>query len=175
MDDDVGAGERLLERVGVADVAAPVAHLRPAVLGRMIGREAQLERLQQLCARAHSGTFTLALVKGDAGIGKSRLVRELEPSPGTLTLRGSCFPIAGEEAPYGPLVAALRDVPGDLLSSAASRLPRSPSSPSWRSCSRRCPRPRRGPGATARAERRAVSTSTCSSCSRGWPTKRRSC
>ena len=47
---------------------------------RLIGREAQLERLQQLCARAASGTFTLALVKGDAGIGKSRLVRELEPS-----------------------------------------------------------------------------------------------
>ena len=45
---------------------------------RLIGREAQLERLQQLCARAVSGTFTLALVKGDAGIGKSRLVRELE-------------------------------------------------------------------------------------------------
>ena len=42
---------------------------------RLIGRESQLERLQQLCARAVSGTFTLALVKGDAGIGKSRLVQ----------------------------------------------------------------------------------------------------
>ena len=95
---------------------------------RLIGRESQLERLQQLCARAVEGTFTLALVKGDAGIGKSRLVRELgasDAAAGALTLRGSCFPIAGEEAPYGPLVAALRDVPAAQLEAVANRLPES--------------------------------------------------
>ena len=95
---------------------------------RLIGRDAELARLQQLCAHAVEGTFTLALVKGDAGIGKSRLVRELEASEaaaGVLTLRGSCFPIAGEEAPYGPLVAALRDVPTERLEAAAGRLPES--------------------------------------------------
>jgi DNA-binding CsgD family transcriptional regulator/tetratricopeptide (TPR) repeat protein len=93
---------------------------------RLIGREAELEHLQQLYARAVSGAFTLALVKGDAGIGKSRLVREFESSGAAvdaLTLRGSGFPIAGEEAPYGPLVAALRDVPADRLQAAARRLP----------------------------------------------------
>lgn len=89
---------------------------------RLIGREAQLERLEQLYTRAAAGAFTLALVKGDAGIGKSRLVRELD-APGALVLRGSCFPIAGEEAPYGPLVAALRDVPAEQLEAAAGRLP----------------------------------------------------
>ena len=37
MDDDVGAVERLAQRVGVADVALPVLHLRPAALGRVEG------------------------------------------------------------------------------------------------------------------------------------------
>ena len=95
---------------------------------RLIGRESQLDRLRQLYARAVSASFTLALVKGDAGIGKSRLVHEFESSDvtgGALTLRGSCFPIAGEEAPYGPLVAALRDVPAKRLEAAASGLPES--------------------------------------------------
>ena len=92
---------------------------------RLIGREPELARLQELYARAVSAAFTLALVKGDAGIGKSRLVRELEASDAladALTLRGSCFPIAGEEAPYGPLVAALRDVPAERLEAAAAGL-----------------------------------------------------
>ncbi|MDA0178768.1 AAA family ATPase [Solirubrobacter phytolaccae] len=91
---------------------------------RLIGRESQLQHLQELYARAAAGAFTLALIKGDAGIGKSRLVRELEASE-ALSLRGACFPIAGEEAPYGPLVAALRDVPVDRLEAAASQLPES--------------------------------------------------
>ena len=81
--------------------------------------------MAQAYGRAATGTFTLALVKGDAGIGKSRLVRELEassPLADALTLRGSCFPIAGEEAPYAPLVAALRDVPPERLETAAARL-----------------------------------------------------
>lgn len=91
---------------------------------RLIGRESQLQRLRHLHARAAAASFTVALVKGDAGIGKSRLVREFAASRDDgLTLRGSCFPIAGEEAPYGPIVAALRDVPTERLQAAASRLP----------------------------------------------------
>lgn len=89
---------------------------------RLIGREAELQRLRQLWERAAAGTFTLALVKGDAGIGKSRLVREFE-SPDAKVLRGSCFPIAGDQAPYGPLVAALRGVEPAALQAVANRLP----------------------------------------------------
>ena len=92
---------------------------------RLVGRESELARLQALYARAVSAAFTLALVKGDAGIGKSRLVQELEasdPLADALRLRGSCFPIAGEEAPYGPLVAALRGVPAERLEAAARGL-----------------------------------------------------
>ncbi len=93
---------------------------------RLIGRDLHLQRLRRLFAQSASSTFTLALIKGDAGIGKSRLVQEFAssaPLADALTLRGSCFPIAGEEAPYGPLVAALRDVPAEQLQAAASRLP----------------------------------------------------
>ncbi|WP_028065401.1 helix-turn-helix transcriptional regulator [Solirubrobacter soli] len=91
---------------------------------RLIGREPQLQRLRELYTRAAAKRFTLALIKGDAGIGKSRLVDEFE-APDALLLRGSCFPISGEEAPYSPLVAALRDVPAERLDAAAGRLPES--------------------------------------------------
>ncbi|HEY6886994.1 MAG TPA: AAA family ATPase [Solirubrobacter sp.] len=93
---------------------------------RLIGRDSQLALLRELCADAARGTFALALIKGDAGIGKSRLVFELEAAQEchtALVLRGNCFPIAGEDAPYGPLVTALRRTPAAVLEAAAGALP----------------------------------------------------
>src|SRR4051812_22530637 len=92
----------------------------------LIGREAQLQRLAELSVTAAGGTFALALVMGDAGIGKTRLVREFERSPAcrdALVLSGSCMAIGGEDTPYGPLVRALRGVPRDVLTAAAATLP----------------------------------------------------
>ena len=93
---------------------------------RLIGRDSQLALLRELCANAARGTFALALIKGDAGIGKSRLVCELETTQEchtALVLQGNCFPISGEDAPYGPLVTALRRTPAAVLEAAASALP----------------------------------------------------
>jgi DNA-binding CsgD family transcriptional regulator len=93
---------------------------------RLIGREPELARLASLSAAAGTGTFALALVKGDAGIGKTRLVGEFAGSAAsrdTLVLSGSCMAIGGEDAPYGPLVRALRGVPADELEAAARALP----------------------------------------------------
>src|SRR5690349_22334283 len=93
---------------------------------QLIGRGPQLLRLAALSDTAASGSFALALVKGDAGIGKTRLVREFERSPAcedALVLRGSCLAIGGEDTPFGPLVRALRGVPADVLAAVAATLP----------------------------------------------------
>ena len=45
---------------------------------RLVGRVAELDVLQRAVARASSGTGTAVLIAGEAGMGKSRLVSELE-------------------------------------------------------------------------------------------------
>ncbi|QRP43357.1 AAA family ATPase [Amycolatopsis sp. FDAARGOS 1241] len=67
---------------------------------RLIGRDHELSRLT--AALADPG---VVLVSGEAGIGKSRLVRELLPAPGVLVAR--CPPLR-EALTLGPIVDALR-------------------------------------------------------------------
>ena len=45
--------------------------------GRMVGRDSELRRLLALLDDAEAGQSVAALVSGDAGVGKSRLVREV--------------------------------------------------------------------------------------------------
>ena len=77
----------------------------------MVGREAELLLLCEAFERARAGTPQVAVVTGEAGIGKTRLVREfLERLPDeTVVAWGHAVPLAGEELPYG--------VSGDLLRS----------------------------------------------------------
>jgi DNA-binding CsgD family transcriptional regulator/tetratricopeptide (TPR) repeat protein len=66
-----------------------------------------------------SGDPSLCLVGGEAGVGKSRLIRELEGCArglGALVLRGECADLVGDELPYAPLIAALRGAPGRVES-----------------------------------------------------------
>lgn len=46
-----------------------------------VGREAPLQALLERLDRAAAGDGSLVLVGGDAGIGKSRLIRELKTRP----------------------------------------------------------------------------------------------
>jgi DNA-binding CsgD family transcriptional regulator/tetratricopeptide (TPR) repeat protein len=76
-----------------------------------VGRGAELEKLRSLLPRAE-GESHVALVVGEAGVGKSRLAREFAAETardGTLVLYGACD--AAVRAPYGPFVEAL----GQLL------------------------------------------------------------
>ena len=67
--------------VTFAGVAAKVARVSSGIASpRLIGREPELARLASLSAAAAGGTFAVALVKGDAGIGKTRLVAEFADS-----------------------------------------------------------------------------------------------
>src|SRR5579859_6477496 len=73
-----------------------------------VGRSAELERLRTLLPRADGEGRRLVLLGGEAGSGKSRLVREfaLEAvEDGALVLYGSCDAVV--RTPYGPFVEAL--------------------------------------------------------------------
>jgi len=50
--------------------------------GRFVGRTKELARLHQLLARAAAGEPLVALVGGEAGVGKTRLVEQLAATAG---------------------------------------------------------------------------------------------
>lgn len=102
----------------------------PMITPRLIGRATQLATLQQLVEQAKRGKGRLALIGGEAGIGKSRLVAETKNAAemqGFLLLRGQCFP-SDLAYPYGPLLDLLRTLfvsqPAAPLATELERLAR---------------------------------------------------
>ena len=82
-----------------------------AASGRLVGRDGELTRLLGLLDDARAGRPTHALVSGDAGVGKTRLVSELAARAaerGFLVLSGRCAEL-GDSIPYLPLADALRE------------------------------------------------------------------
>ncbi len=82
-----------------------------------VGRAGELAELELAVLEARAGRPTLVLLGGDSGVGKTRLVAELErrlASAGegvdetTLILRGDGVEQADGELPYAPLLGALR-------------------------------------------------------------------
>jgi adenylate cyclase len=88
------------------------AHL-DASSRRLVGRDAELERLRSLWRGAEAGRGRVVVVEAEAGTGKSRLVAELVAG-----LRGAGVTVAaGEAGPAGTRAAyvAWREVWADLL------------------------------------------------------------
>src|SRR5712692_374972 len=82
----------------------------PIICPVLIGRAHDLTTLHLLVDRAQSGQGQVALVSGEAGIGKSRLVAEVKTyaaSHDFLLVQGSCFP-TDHAIPYAPLLDLLR-------------------------------------------------------------------
>jgi DNA-binding CsgD family transcriptional regulator len=77
----------------------------------MVGRDVELGRLSDALTRAAGGQVQVAVVGGEAGIGKTRLVRELagRVPEGVVVAFGHAVPLTGGPLPYG--------VAGDLLRS----------------------------------------------------------
>src|ERR671922_1017437 len=72
------------------------------------GRSRELTTLRRLTSRTHGEGVRFALVGGEAGSGKSRLVREFAfeaARDGALVLYGACDSVV--QRPYGPFVEAL--------------------------------------------------------------------
>jgi DNA-binding CsgD family transcriptional regulator len=79
--------------------------------GRLVGRTAEFGRLTRLLDQAAAGTPVVALVSGDAGMGKTRLVTEVAAvaaGQGFMVLSGRCAEL-GDSVPYLPLADALRN------------------------------------------------------------------
>jgi DNA-binding CsgD family transcriptional regulator len=88
-----------------------------------VGRGVELARLESLLAEASSGTGRTAIVAGEAGIGKSRVLArfaEAATERGALVLEGACFESADDGVPYAPFVEVLR---GLIRATPAERLP----------------------------------------------------
>jgi class 3 adenylate cyclase/tetratricopeptide (TPR) repeat protein len=81
-----------------------------------VGRAEELAAFERLIERAAGGGEGALMVAGEAGIGKSRLVAELEArarKAGALVLAGECVEVAEGELAFAPIVAALRPVMED--------------------------------------------------------------
>jgi DNA-binding CsgD family transcriptional regulator len=103
--------------------------LPPVTQGPLVGRASELGRLLARLDEAASGHAVVALVSGDAGVGKTRLAGELAQlarERGFTVLSGHCAEL-GDSVPYLPLADALRDatrapsVMAPLLDALASR------------------------------------------------------
>jgi predicted ATPase len=91
----------------VASVSSPI----------IVGRDEELARIERAQGDAASGRPQILFVTGEAGIGKSRLVREAidrARGGGSPILHGSCLDIGQGWLPYLPVVEALRGLARDL-------------------------------------------------------------
>ncbi len=100
---------------------------KPVVCPVLIGRASDLAILHTLIDEAKNGNGQVLLVAGEAGIGKSRLVREAKTYAAQLSmsiLQGNCFE-SDHSYPYAPLIDLLRTIlvthaPEDLSQSSDS-------------------------------------------------------
>jgi predicted ATPase len=82
----------------------------------LVGRDAELSRLRARLDDAASGRAVAALIGGDAGVGKSRLVSEvtqLAAGQGFVVLCGQCAEI-GDSVPYLPFADAIRTASAEV-------------------------------------------------------------
>jgi predicted ATPase len=92
---------------------------------QLVGRADQLATLRSVAAAAAAGEARVVLVSGDAGIGKTRLIREATAqarASGFMTALGGCVQLGEVSVAYAPLVEALRDLRTQLGENAMNEL-----------------------------------------------------
>src|ERR1700754_4941693 len=80
---------------------------------RFIGRTRELAELEAAIHDASGGRPSLAFIAGESGVGKTRLLGELERLALTADARGltgDCVALGEDELPSPPTVAALRSL-----------------------------------------------------------------
>ncbi|HEY2855889.1 MAG TPA: AAA family ATPase [Gemmatimonadaceae bacterium] len=83
----------------------------------LVGRDTQIAAVRRVLEQARGGSGRVALIVGEAGVGKSRLLRAMTDearAAGFFILQGACFE-AERSIPYAPLLDLVR-----LLASATS-------------------------------------------------------
>jgi DNA-binding CsgD family transcriptional regulator len=91
----------------------------------IVGRAAELGLLEGAFARAERGVAGAAFVSGESGVGKTRLVRELERRAAereARVLRGECAAFGAGELAYAPIASALRRLARELDAAAFEAL-----------------------------------------------------
>jgi DNA-binding CsgD family transcriptional regulator len=89
----------------------------------LVGRDGELERLRARLDDAAASRAVAALIGGDAGVGKSRLVSEvtqLAASRGFIVLCGQCAEI-GDSVPYLPFADAIRAASPEVEAAVKAR------------------------------------------------------
>jgi class 3 adenylate cyclase/tetratricopeptide (TPR) repeat protein len=100
----VAAWELQRARPHVSRLAARAAH----GLSPFVGRDDALGTLERALGAARGGRGQVALVVGEAGMGKSRLLLEFRQRAGDVTwLQGDCISF-GQSIPFLPLVAIVK-------------------------------------------------------------------
>ncbi|HUQ77769.1 MAG TPA: AAA family ATPase [Patescibacteria group bacterium] len=77
-----------------------------------VGRDRELARIDEAREQAAEGRAAIVIVRGEAGIGKTRLVEDAigrARASGSPILHGACLDLQGEGLPYLPFVEALRN------------------------------------------------------------------
>lgn len=96
--------------VHTAILRGEMSSLRPAgVTRRLVGRTSQAGHLDALVTRTRAGQVRIAVVTGEAGIGKTTLLRawsEARTSAGDIVLGGTCGPL-DRSAPLDVVLSAI--------------------------------------------------------------------
>src|SRR5689334_12329397 len=98
----------------------------------LVGRSDQLSALDAALAEAGRGYPSAVMVGGEAGVGKSRLVREFagrSRGTGARVLTGGCLELGADSLPFTPFTAVLRELVRDLGAAGVARLLPGGSSP----------------------------------------------
>ena len=91
-----------------------------------VGRSAELDLLGGALDRAAEGRPAFVFVGGESGVGKTRLLRELESRARAREARvllGQCLELSGAQIPYAPLIAALRPLARGIAAEESYELP----------------------------------------------------
>ena len=84
---------------------------------RFIGRTQELAWLRERLGRATTGEPQVALISGEAGVGKTRLTEQLASTAseqGVRVLHGGSVPLGEEGVPFAPVTEALRGLAREL-------------------------------------------------------------
>ncbi|MBE1558641.1 helix-turn-helix transcriptional regulator [Nonomuraea africana] len=88
-----------------------------------VGRADELALLEGALGRARDGAASTVLVGGEAGVGKTRLIREFaERAEGARVLVGGCLELGTDGLPFAPFTAVLRRLVRDLGRDAIAEL-----------------------------------------------------
>jgi len=85
---------------------------RPVYCSILIGRNTEQDHLRRFIEQTKTGNNKIILISGEAGIGKSRIAKEVTEwslSQGFRVLQGNCFQ-TDVDAPYAPFIDLLRTI-----------------------------------------------------------------